>query len=544
MMAAMQPAMVPRPQAPLLEIDGLSKQYEGQFALRAVDLDIRRAEVLALCGENGAGKSTLVRILTGIVPPDGGMLRFDGAEIAIRSPAAARALGIAAVHQDFDLAPNLTVAENLLLGAEPEWLPGFVDRRRARQLARERLAAVGLAVDPATPVEHLTVAQRQLVAIAKAIAAPVKLLILDEPTSSLGAADIAHLLDLVERQRANGTSVLFISHKLDEVFRVADRIGVLRDGCNAGTRDTAATTPAEIISLMVGRELQHREHRDATASSEVLLDIRGLRAPGLTALFDLALRAGEIVGLYGLKGAGRVHLLRALFGLTRMSAGEVRLCGQRLRVRSPRDAIRAGLGWVCRDRKELGLFANLDVGENLSISALSMDGVRVKTPGSALHARSSIPGFYSDPKYTGARLSRWGFIDGTAERRAISESIQRLGIRTTGARQAITSLSGGNQQKVLLARWLLCRPRVLVLDEPTAGIDVGAKSEIYALMHELSAQGIGILMVSSELPEVLALSDRVMVMHEGALRGELDRAAASEERVMQLIHVARIGVRI
>lgn len=505
MMGEMKPAMVPQSQAPLLQIEELSKQYDGQFALRDVNLDIRRGEILALCGENGAGKSTLVRILTGIVPADDGRLRFDGAEIAIRSPAAARALGIAAVHQDFDLAPNLSVAENLLLGAEPEWLPGFVHRRRERELAHERLAAVGLAIDPATPVAQLTVAQRQLVAIAKAIAAPVRLLILDEPTSSLGAADIAHLLELMERQRASGTAVLFISHKLDEVFRVADRICVLRDGCNAGLRDKSATTPAEVIALMVGRELRHRDHRAVQVGDKVLLDIRGLQAHGLTAPLDLALRAGEILGLYGLKGAGRLHLLRALFGLARATAGEIRLGGRVLRVRSPRDAIRAGLGWVCRDRKELGLFANLDVGENLTIAALNS-------------------------------LARAGFVDHAAERRAVGDSIQRLGIRTTGARQVITALSGGNQQKVLLARWLLCRPRVLVLDEPTAGIDVGAKSEIYALMHELSAQGIGILLVSSELPEVLALSDRVLVMQYGALTGELSRAEASEERVMHLIH--------
>jgi ABC-type sugar transport system ATPase subunit len=398
----------------------------------------------------------------------------------------------------------------LLLGAEPTSLPGFVHRRRERELARERLAAVGLRIDPATPIAQLGVAQRQLVAIAKAIAAPVRLLILDEPTSSLAAPDIEHLLGLVQRQRTAGTAVLFISHKLDEVFRVADRIAVLRDGRNAGTRDTAATTPAEIIALMVGRELQHRDHRELPVADEVLLDINGLQASGLTAPFDLALHAGEIVGLYGLKGAGRTDLLRALFGLTRRIGGEIRIGGHPVHIRSPRDAMRAGLGWVCRDRKELGLFGNLDVGENLSIAALD--------------------------KSADAKLSRLGFIDRSAERRAVTDFIGRLGIRTAGARQAITALSGGNQQKVLLARWLMCRPRVLILDEPTAGIDVGAKSEIYALMHELSSQGIGILLVSSELPEVLALSDRVLVMHDGALAGELDRAEASEERVMQAIH--------
>ena len=496
-----------RPQAmpPLLQIESLSKQYEGQYALCDVNLEIRRGEVLALTGENGAGKSTLVRMIAGTVSAGGGRILFDGRHVEIRSPADARALGIAVVHQDFDLAPNLTVAENLLLGAEPQWMPGFLHLRRERELARERLAAVGLALDPDTPVGQLGVAQRQLVAIARSIAAPVRLLILDEPTSSLAAPDIDHLLGLIERQRAAGTAALFISHKLDEVFRIADRICVLRDGRNAGDRDTSATTPAAVIALMVGRELQHRAHRDVPVTDEILLEMRGVGARGLAAPFDLTLRAGEVVGLYGLKGAGRIDLLRALFGLARCTAGEIRIGGRTARIRSPRDAIRAGLGWVCRDRKELGLFGNLDVGENLSIAALDS-------------------------------LSRLGFIDRPAERRAAGDLIRRLGIRTTGARQAITALSGGNQQKVLLARWLMCRPRLLILDEPTAGIDVGAKAEIYALMHELSAQGIGILLVSSDLMEILAMSDRVLVQHAGVLVGELDRAEASEERVMHLIH--------
>jgi ribose transport system ATP-binding protein len=493
----------------LLQVESLSKHYDGTAALDSVDFEIRAAEVIALVGENGAGKSTLVKILTGVIEADAGSVRIDSRAVTIRSPADARALGIAVVHQDFDLAPNLTVAENLLLGREPHLVPGFVHRRRERAMARQLLAQVGLEVDPDTLVNELGVAQRQLVAIAKSLgrlpASPVRLLILDEPTSALAADDIEHLLDLVRKQRAAGTAVLLISHKLDEVFRVADRVSVFRDGRHVGTREAAATDSAAIVPLMVGRDLKQRTHREAPMGGEILLDVIGLRAPGLAEPVDLSLRAGEILGLYGLKGAGRIDLLRALFGLQKQVAGEVRLDGRTLRIRSPQDAIRGGIGWVCRDRTELGLFGNLDVGENLTIAAL-------------------------------ASLARSGIVIRSAERRAIEESVQRLGIKTAGARQAITSLSGGNQQKVLLARWLLCRPRLLILDEPTAGIDVGAKSEIYALMQELSAQGIGILLVSSDLPEVLELSDRVLVMHAGALVGALDPAEANEERVMQLIH--------
>lgn len=496
-----------RTQKPLLlEIESLSKQYDGRYALENVHVGIQPGEVLALAGENGAGKSTLVRIVAGAICADSGRMTMDGREVAIRSPSDARNLGIAVVHQNFDLAPNLTVAENLVLGAEPEWLPGFVHLRRVRDVALRQLAAVGLAIDPDALVGQLSVAERQLVAIARTISTPVRLLVLDEPTSALAADDIEHLLGLVDRQRALGTAVLFISHKLDEVFRVSDRISVFRDGRNAGIRQTAGTDAGEIISMMVGRELTGRAHHQVPVGDTPLLSVRGLRARGLRGPVSLSLRAGEILGLYGLKGAGRIDLLHALFGIEVSDSGEVRLDGKLLRIRSPADAIRAGIAWVCRDRKEFGLFGNFDLKENLSIAALDS-------------------------------MARGGFVDPRAERKAVRKYVSRLGIRTTGPGQAITALSGGNQQKVLLARALLCAPKILILDEPTAGIDVGAKSEIYALMHEMSAKGLGILLVSSELPEVLTLSDRILVMHEGALAGTLDRLEATEERVMQLIHL-------
>jgi ABC-type sugar transport system ATPase subunit len=493
----------------LLQAESLSKQYDGRYALHNVDFDIMQGEVLALTGENGAGKSTLVRILTGVTGPDSGRIRMDGNEVIIQSPAHARKLGIAAVHQDFDLAPNMTVAENLVLGTEPQWLPrlmpGFINLARQHELALARLAAVGLNLDPDTLVAHLSVAERQLVAIAISIASPVRLLVLDEPTSSLAADDIEHLLGVIDRQRDAGTAVLFISHKLHEVFRVADRICVFRDGRSVGRRKTTGTGIPEIVSMMVGRELEPRDHRAGAVTGDVLLEVFGLRARRLGGSIDLALHYGEILGIYGLKGSGRMELLRVLFGLQSSEAGEIRLEGRALRIRSPSDAIRCGIGWVCRDRKELGLFGNFNVRENLTVAALDS-------------------------------LATGGFVDRRAERQAVSGLIQRLAVKTAGPEQHITALSGGNQQKVLLARWLLCHPSVLILDEPTVGIDIGARSEIHALMSELAGEGIGILLVSSELPEVLTLSDRVLVMHDGAFAGALDRAEASEERVMQLVH--------
>lgn len=494
-----------RDEPPLLGAESLTRRYEGKIALDAVDLDIRRAEALALVGENGAGKSTLVRVLTGVIAADSGRIRIDGEDVDIRSPADARALGIAAVHQDFDLAPNMTVAENLVLNDEPRALPGFVDRRRQRETAAERLATVRLDIDPETPVFRLSAAERQLVAIARAVASPVRLLVLDEPTSALATDDIEHLLGVIERQHSAGTAVLFISHKLDEILQICDRVYVLRDGRNAGILHAADTNASQIISLMVGRELQQSEHRTHANTGRPLLDVSGLLANGLSAPVGLSLAAGEIVGLYGLKGAGRIHLLRTLFGLQEPRSGEIRVAGRPVRFRSAQDAVSHGLAWVCRDRKALGLFDNLNLRENLSIASLGS-------------------------------IARWGIINLRSERRAAADAVGRFAIRTTGLDQEISTLSGGNQQKVLFARWLLCGPRILILDEPTAGIDVGARSEIYGLIDELASTGIGILLVSSDLPEALTLSDRLFVMHEGAIAGMLGREEASEERIMQLIH--------
>ena len=490
---------------PLLSIEKLGKQFAGIPALREASLELLPGEVHALAGENGAGKSTLINIVSGLLRPDSGSILFDGVKVQIHSPDTARKLGISVIYQDFDLAPNLSVADNILLGQEPQRWCGFIDRHESRKRATQALQRVGLEIDPATPVSALSVARRQLVAIARATSRETRLLVMDEPTSALASHDIDHLLDLIQDLRNSGMTILFISHKLDEIFRIADRITVLRDGQTVACRPARLSSRHEIISLMVGRELEEMFFKQGHATGEVLLEVRALRKRGLFHDISFTLRQGEILGIYGLKGAGRSDMAGALFGLIAPDGGEASLHGQLANIKSCRDAIRHGIGLVPEDRKALGLFPNMNVQENLSLAALD-------------------------------DMSAAGFIRPGKERTAAKNFIAELNIRTRSPRQNIMSLSGGNQQKVMLARWLAGHPKVLILDEPTAGIDVGAKSEIYRFIGELTARGMGIILISSELPELLGLSDRVLVMHAGRISAEFAASEASEEKVMQAIH--------
>jgi len=489
---------------PLVEARGIGKRFPGVRALDDVCLTIGRGEVLALIGENGAGKSTLLKILAGVCPPDEGRLAVDGRDAAFSGVHDALAAGIALIHQELNLADNLDLAGNIFLGREPR-RGGFFRSAAMYREAADWLRLVGLDLDPATPLVDLPLGRQQLVEIAKALSTRARLLIMDEPTSSLSAREAETLFGVVRDLRAQGVSVIWISHRLGEVMELADRVVVLRDGRNAGEiTDRSQIDHDTMIRMMVGRDIDRLVRRPSHAPGDVVIAVTGLRTqahPGHALSFSV--RAGEIVGITGLVGAGRTELLTALFGVTPPVAGSIAVSGRRLTPRSPRDAIRAGLALVPEDRKQQGLVLEMGVRENMSLASL----------------RSA---------------SRGGFIDFAAERRLATAMISQLRIKTPSDQQVVRFLSGGNQQKVVLAKWLARQPRLLLLDEPTRGIDVGAKAEIYDVLHRLAGEGLAVLFVSSEMEEILSLADRGLVMHEGRLAGELARDQLSEENVMRL----------
>jgi len=483
---------------------GMHKAFPGVKALDDVSLEVWPGEVVALVGENGAGKSTLIKILSGCHRADAGEIILDGRRLERFSPQQAQAMGISVIYQEFNLAPPLSVAENVFVGRQPRTPAGTIAFGRMRAATQAILDELRLPLDARRLVQTLSVAEQQMVEIAKAISFRARIIVMDEPTAALTERETATLFELVRRLKRQGVAVIYISHRLQEVFAVADRVVVLRDGRNAGSLPIAAATVEKVVRLMVGRELKEMYRKPAVPAGEPVLEVRGLsRAASRVRDVSLSVRAGEIVGLAGLVGAGRTEIARALFGVDRADAGTVRVAGREVTIRSPRDAIRAGLGFVPENRKEQGLFLMMAVRENVTAAGLDA-------------------------------LSRWDFVRFAAERRLVGALIDQLRIRTPSQEQEVQYLSGGNQQKVVLARWLALRPRVLVLDEPTRGIDVGAKAEIYALMGELVRQGVGILMISSELPEILGMSDRVLVVRAGALAGELAREQASQEAIIRL----------
>ncbi|HKW49695.1 MAG TPA: sugar ABC transporter ATP-binding protein [Gemmatimonadaceae bacterium] len=485
----------------LLEVTNVHKRFGGVHALRAASLSVREGEVHALVGENGAGKSTLINILAGAVRRDAGRVVFTGREVDFHTPRQSQGAGIAVIHQDLVTLPALSVAENLLMGRMPA-RSGWLDRTAMRLAADEQLAQVGLEIDPRTPMRDLSLSQQQLVEIARALSAGARLLVMDEPSSALTEYEAQRLLELVRRVRSRGVAVLYVSHRMAEVFAIADRITVYRDGAYVGTVAVAVTTPGAVISMMVGRDLAVSTVPKAPRDpEETILEVRGLARRDALRDVSLTVRRGEIVGLAGLVGAGRSEVARAIFGADRFDAGEIYLEGRRVRFRSPADAIRAGVAMVPEDRKGLALFLEQPVRSNISM-------VRLPT------------------------LARAGVVKLRRERALAVEQSRRLRIRAAGIEAPVRSLSGGNQQKTVLARWLAMRPKLLVLDEPTHGVDVGAKAEIYALIRALAADGVAILLISSELPEVLDLSDRIVVMREGRVAAVLDRAQADEHTVM------------
>ncbi len=488
---------------PLLEVRGLCKCFPGVRALHHVSLALGRGEVLAVIGENGAGKSTLMKILAGVQEPDSGEILVDGTAARFPNVRAAEHVGVALIHQELNLADNLDVASNIFLGREPQRF-GFVDRRRIYADSAEFLSRVGLDCAPRTLVAALPPGRQQLVEIAKALSTDARVLIMDEPTSSLSQHETETLYRVVKDLRSRGISVIYISHRLGEVKELADRVVVLRDGANAGELQRGEITHDAMVRLLVGRDLGRHDRAAHTHGADALLEVRGLRTPAHPrSPLNFSVRPGEIVGVAGLVGSGRTEVLRVLFGIDRAAGGEIFVGGKAVRIESPQDAIRAGLALVPEDRKQQGVILEMAVNHNITLASLRRD-------------------------------ARLGFRNARAEGEIATRMSAQLRVKTPGPAQPVQFLSGGNQQKVALAKWLALEPRVLLLDEPTRGIDIGAKQEIYRLMEELAARGVAILFVSSEMEEVLRMSDRTLVMHEGRITGELARAQLSEEAVMRL----------
>jgi len=494
----------------ILEARDIGKSFPGVRALDGVSLGVRAGAVHAVVGENGAGKSTLMKILSGVYQPDEGELRLDGKPVVFDCPRAAEAAGVAIIHQELNLVPALSVAENIFLGREPTRF-GFVDRKRLEREAAALLDRLGGALDPRQDVASLKVSDQQIVEIAKALSPGARALIMDEPTTALAADDVERLFGVIRTLTGAGVGVVYISHKMDELFRIADEFTALRDGRVVGHRVANETTPGELARMMVGREVTYARAESGGRRGAELLRVEGLssrragagRAPRLSEI-SFSLRAGEVLGVAGLMGAGRTELLESLFG-ARATTGDSRIVldGEPLVVNDPRRAIKAGLAFVSEDRKAQGLLLGMDVGGNITLACLK-------------------------------RFSRFGFVQAAREEKTAREYIARLDIKTPDTRTAVASLSGGNQQKVVLAKWLLIRPRALLLDEPTKGIDVNGKTEIYRLIEDLAAAGVGVILVSSELPELLALSDRIIVLREGRLIRTLERSEATEERIIEL----------
>ena len=489
-----------------LQMRGICKTYPGVQALSDAALEVRAGEVHVLVGENGAGKSTLMKILSGAESADAGEILVGGTAVHIGSPLEGRQLGISTIYQELSLVPHLTVAENIFLGKAPTRWPGIVDWPKMRREAGRILSGIGLSIDPDAPVRGLRLAQQQMVEVARALADDARILVMDEPTSALSEREVGQLFATIGRLTSAGVAIVYISHRMEEVFRIGRRVTVLRDGRHVATRDIGGVTAAELVRLMADREVADHYPRRAHERRDELLRVEGLCGGALQDV-SFVLYRGEILGIAGLVGAGRTRLARAITGADGVERGRIAIRGTTVKIGSPADAARSGIGFLPEDRKQQGLVLPLSVERNVSMSHLS-------------------------------RLSRWGVMDRRRERREAEEAIANLGIRTPGPEQPVLFLSGGNQQKVVLAKWLAAQAEILIFDEPTRGIDVAARQDIYALMNRLVASGAGVIMISSDLPEVLGMSDRILVMRAGAVRLELSAAEATDTRVLH----AALGV--
>jgi ABC-type sugar transport system ATPase subunit len=487
----------------LLSITEIDKSFPGVHALKKVSLSVRKGEVLALVGENGAGKSTLMNILSGIHQKDSGSIRLEGREMKVARPLDSQLLGISIIHQELNLVPHFSVAENIFVGREKRRAGLLFDRKRTHEEAKALLARVGLEVDPRALVMNLSIAQRQMIEVAKALAFNARIIVMDEPTSSLSDGEVGRLMGIIRELKAGGVSVIFISHKLDEVLAIADRITVLRDGEVVGTREARDCSEDSLIKMMVGREITEIFPKGGSSLGDLILEVRGFSRGKRFHDISFSLRRGEILGLAGLVGAGRSEVLQAVFGIDPFDAGEVFVDGRKVAIRSPQQAIGLGMGFVPEDRKLKGLLLNMAVRDNVSLASLG-------------------------------QVSSWGILSAPRERALAQAFIDRLKIKTADSGQKALHLSGGNQQKVVISKWLAIKPRILFVDEPTRGVDVGAKKEIYDLLGQLTREGVSIVMVSSELPEILGMCDRIIVMHEGKMKGELLRGDATQHLILSM----------
>jgi len=489
-------------------MEHISKAFPGVQALQDVDFEIYPGQVVALVGENGAGKSTLMKILSGAYRKDSGRIFLNGSEVEIEDPHHAQQLGIAIIYQEFNLTKNQTAAANIFIAREPRQggirgALGLVDRRKMEAEAQTLLDRIGARILATTRVRDLSTAQQQMVEIARAIAFDARVIIMDEPTASLGESEVEKLFEIVDNLKTQGIAVIYISHRLEEVDRIADRVVVLRDGRRVGELPIGQATSGQIIALMVGRTLDDMFHKEPATIGDMVLEARGLRRGNVVKDVSFGLNRGEILGFAGLVGAGRTETVRLIFGADPRDAGDVLLESRPVQINSPSDAVESGIGLVPEDRGNQGLVLKLPVIENINMATMDDQ-------------------------------SKAGWVDRNSLVRTAANYVRLLSIRTPHLRQQAQYLSGGNQQKIVLAKWLASQPKVLILDEPTRGIDVGAKAEVHALMSQLAQQGMGIIMISSELPEILGMSDRILVMHEGSVAGILDRAEATQERIIAL----------
>lgn len=487
----------------LLQMKNIHKRFPGVYALKSVNFELKAGEVHGLLGENGAGKSTLMKVLAGIYDVDEGEIYIDGRKVEINDVKDSQKAGVSIIHQELVLVPYMSVAENIFSGREPVGRLGFVKKDEMLAQAQKLLDSFDLGIDASRLVVDLNIAQRQMVEIARAISFNSKILVMDEPTSSLTEKEVEFLFKTIESLKAKGVGIVYISHRMAELFRITDRITVMRDGQYIGTRVTKETNVDELISMMVGRELTDYYHRTFHELGEVTLEVKNLTRNGVFKDVSFSLRKGEILGFSGLVGAGRSEIMKAIFGLDPIDSGEIYIEGKKVEIKSPRDAMNLGIALVPENRKDEGLILKSSVGYNMTLRVL-------------------------DEFIKFIRVNR------AKENEIIDTYVQELGIKTPSRSQSVANLSGGNQQKVVIAKWLAAKPKILILDEPTRGVDVGAKAEIYAIMNNLVQTGVSIIMISSELPEIINMSDRVAVVHNGSIKGILNKDELSQEKIMHL----------